>query len=58
VRNCKLHLSIDAGKSVPTDEAIVSKWISPIQPVELSFMLWLLIMVADPKQNPVGKYRC
>jgi hypothetical protein len=30
-------------------EAAVSRWISPIQLVEMLFMLWLLIMGAKPK---------
>jgi hypothetical protein len=37
---------------IPRYEAIVSKWMSPIQAVELLFMLWLLIMGAKP--NPDG----
>jgi hypothetical protein len=34
---------------LPRYEAIVDKWISPLQAVEILFMLWLLIMGAKPK---------
>ncbi len=33
---------------LPQYEATVSRWISPIQSVEMIFMLWLLIMGAKP----------
>jgi hypothetical protein len=35
--------------ALPQYEDIVSRWISPIQAVELLFMFWLLIMGAKPK---------
>jgi hypothetical protein len=41
---------------VPRYEAIVSKWMSPIQAVELLFMLWLLIMGAKPKPDAVPNH--
>jgi hypothetical protein len=34
---------------LPQYEAIVSRWISPLQAVEVVFMLWLLILGAKPK---------
>ena len=34
---------------LPRYEAIVYRWMSPLQAVELLFMLWLLIMGAKPK---------
>jgi len=37
---------------LPQYEAAVSRWISPIQLVEMLFMLWLLIMGAKPKAQP------
>jgi hypothetical protein len=37
---------------LPQYEATVSRWISPIQLVEILFMLWLLIMGAKPKPLP------
>jgi hypothetical protein len=33
---------------LPQYEAAVSRWMSPIQLVEMLFMLWLLIMGAKP----------
>jgi hypothetical protein len=36
---------------LPRYEAIVDKWISPLQAVEILFMLWLLIMGAKPKRG-------
>lgn len=38
---------------LPRYEAIVHRWISPLQAVELAFMLWLLIMGAKPKSLAV-----
>ena len=35
--------------ALPQYEAVVSRWASPIQAVELVFMFWLLIMGARPK---------
>ena len=37
---------------LPHYEAAVSRWVSPIQLVEMLFMLWLLIMGAKPKSLP------
>jgi len=37
---------------LPQYEAAVSRWMSPIQLVEMLFMLWLLIMGAKPKPLP------
>jgi hypothetical protein len=37
---------------LPRYEAIVSRWMDPLQAVELLFMFWLLIMGAKP--NPVA----
>jgi Domain of unknown function (DUF4386) len=37
---------------LPQYEAEVSRWMSPIQLVEMLFMLWLLIMGAKPKTLP------
>ena len=34
---------------LPQYEAVVSRWMSPLQAVEVVFMLWLLIMGAKPK---------
>ncbi len=34
---------------LPQYEAIVSRWMSPLQFGELVFMLWLLILGAKPK---------
>jgi hypothetical protein len=34
---------------VPQYEEIISRWVSPLQAVELLFMFWLLIMGAKPK---------
>jgi hypothetical protein len=34
---------------LPEYETVVSRWMSPIQLVEILFMLWLLIMGAKPK---------
>jgi hypothetical protein len=34
---------------LPQYERVVSRWVSPIQLVEMIFMLWLLIMGAKPK---------
>ena len=34
---------------LPQYEAIVSRWMSPLQAVEVVFMLWLLILGAKPK---------
>jgi hypothetical protein len=41
---------------VPRYDAIVSKWMSPIQAVELLFRLWLLIMGAKPKPDAVPNH--
>src|SRR5215469_3869594 len=38
--------------ALPQYEYIVSRWISPIQAVELLFMFWLLIMGTKPKPQP------
>src|SRR5215471_21833548 len=35
--------------TLPQYEDVVSKWVSPLQAVELLFMFWLLIMGARPK---------
>jgi len=35
--------------ALPQYEEIVSRWVSPLQAVELLFMFWLLIMGAKPK---------
>jgi hypothetical protein len=35
--------------ALPQYEDTVSRWMSPIQLVEMIFMLWLLIMGATPK---------
>lgn len=37
---------------LPGYEAIVSRWASPVQLVEMLFMLWLLIMGAKPGAKP------
>src|SRR5882757_101697 len=37
---------------LPQYEAAVSRWMNPIQLVEMLFMLWLLIMGAKPKPLP------
>lgn len=37
---------------LPQYETAVSRWMSPIQLVEMLFMLWLLIMGAKPKPLP------
>jgi hypothetical protein len=37
---------------LPQYEAAVARWMSPIQLVEMVFMLWLLIMGARPKALP------
>lgn len=37
---------------LPQYEAVVSRWMNPIQLVEMLFMLWLLIMGAKPKPLP------
>jgi hypothetical protein len=37
---------------LPQYESAVSRWMSPIQLVEMLFMLWLLIMGARPKPLP------
>jgi hypothetical protein len=37
---------------LPQYEAAVARWMSPIQLVEMLFMLWLLIMGAKPRQLP------
>jgi hypothetical protein len=37
---------------LPQYESAVSRWMSPIQLVEMLFMLWLLIMGAKPKPLP------
>lgn len=37
---------------LPQYEAAVSRWVSPIQLVEMLFMLWLLIVGAKPKPLP------
>jgi hypothetical protein len=34
---------------LPQYETAVSRWMNPIQLVEMLFMLWLLIMGAEPK---------
>jgi hypothetical protein len=34
---------------LPTYEGVVSRWMNPVQAVEVVFMLWLLIMGAKPK---------
>jgi hypothetical protein len=34
---------------LPTYERVVSRWMNPVQAVEVVFMLWLLIMGAKPK---------
>jgi Domain of unknown function (DUF4386) len=39
---------------LPQYEAAVSRWASPLQAVEMVFMLWLLIMGAKPEQRRVG----
>ncbi len=38
--------------ALPQYEDAVSRWMSPIQLVEMVFMLWLLIMGAQPKSVP------
>jgi hypothetical protein len=35
--------------ALPQYEGVVDKWVSPVQAVEVLFMLWLLIMGAKPK---------
>ena len=41
---------------VPQYEAIVSRWMSPLQLAEMVFMLWLLIKGATPKPFAVSAY--
>jgi len=38
---------------LPQHVAVVSRWMNPLQAVEVVFMLWLLIMGAKPK--PLGR---
>jgi len=38
--------------TLPRYEEVVSRWISPLQLVEVVFMLWLLIKGAKPKPLP------
>jgi hypothetical protein len=38
--------------ALPQYEDVVSRWMSPIQLVEMIFMLWLLVMGAIPKPTP------
>jgi hypothetical protein len=41
---------------LPQYEGIVSRWMSPLQSLELLFMFWLLIMGAKPKPLPGPAY--
>ena len=42
--------------ALPQYEEIISRWVSPLQAVELLFMLWLLIMGAKPKPMTNASY--
>ena len=41
---------------LPQYEGIISRWMSPLQSLELLFMFWLLIMGAKPKPLPGPAY--
>lgn len=38
---------------LPQHEAMVARWMNPLQLAEILFMLWLLIMGASPKTKPL-----